>query len=204
MRGKSMRLVRNLTLTFLFAFAVGWNTYGLYNDKEIKPIENTSTVSYTEPKTVDINQMHCLATNIYHEARGESFAGKVAVANVTHNRVDSKRYPDTYCGVVYQAQMYVNWRGNEVPVRDRCQFSWYCDGKSDDIVLKTADGKIIKSHMIAWEESLEIAKEMIEGNLPDITDGATHYYNHNITQPYWAGYYVQVVQIDNHTFLNSN
>ena len=95
MRGKSMRLVRNLTLTFLFAFAVGWNTYGLYNVKEIEPIENTSTVSYTEPKTVDINQMHCLATNIYHEARGESFAGKVAVANVTHNRVDSKRYPDT-------------------------------------------------------------------------------------------------------------
>ena len=44
---------------------------------------------------------------------------------------------------------------------------------------------------------------MIKGVLPDITDGATHYYNHNITQPYWAGYYVQVVQIDNHTFHKS-
>ena len=198
-----MRLIRNLTLTFLFAFAIGWNTYGLYNVNEIQIVDTTS-VSLTEPNTVDINQMHCLATNIYHEARGESFAGKVAVANVTYNRVNSTRYPDTYCGVVYQAKMYVNWRGNEVPARDKCQFSWYCDGKSDDIILKTAEGKIIKSHMLAWEQSLKIATEMIKGNLPDITDGATHYYNHNITQPYWAGYYVQVVQIDNHTFHKSN
>ena len=198
-----MRLIRNLTLTFLFAFAIGWNTYGLYNVNEIQIVDTTS-VSLTEPNTVDINQMHCLATNIYHEARGESFAGKVAVANVTYNRVNSTRYPDTYCGVVYQAKMYVNWRGNEVPARDKCQFSWYCDGKSDDIILKTAEGKIIKSHMLAWEQSLKIATEMIKGNLPDITDGATHYYNHNITHPYWAGYYVQVVQIDNHTFHKSN
>ena len=197
-----MKLIRNLTLTFLLAFAIGWNAYGIYAVvPEVKTVEQT--VSITEPKVVDINQMHCLATNIYHEARGESFAGKVAVANVTHNRVNSIKYPDTYCGVVYQAQMYVNWRGNEVPARHKCQFSWYCDGKSDDIVLKTADGKIIKSHMLAWEESLQIATQMIQGNLPDITDGATHYYNHNIAQPYWAGYYVQVVQIDNHTFHKS-
>ena len=79
--------------------------------------------------------------------------------------------------------------GSEMCIRDR---------------LKTAEGKIIKSHMLAWEQSLKIATEMIKGNLPDITDGATHYYNHNITQPYWAGYYVQVVQIDNHTFHKSN
>ena len=79
-----MRLIRNLTLTFLFAFAIGWNTYGLYNVNEIQIVDTTS-VSLTEPNTVDINQMHCLATNIYHEARGESFAGKVAVANVTYN-----------------------------------------------------------------------------------------------------------------------
>ena len=197
-----MKVIRNLTLTFLLAFVVGWNAYGIYAVKpEVISVEQT--VSISEPNVVDINQMHCLATNIYHEARGESFAGKVAVANVTHNRVDSTKYPNTYCGVVYQAQMYVNWRGNEVPARHKCQFSWYCDGKSDDIILKTADGKIIKSHMLAWEESLQIATQMIEGNLPDITDGATHYFNHNIAQPYWANHYVQVVQIDNHTFHKS-
>lgn len=200
-----MKLVRNLTLTSLLAFAIGWNAYGIYavvpTVEQPAPVE----VSFNEPQepVIDINQMHCLATNIYHEARGESFAGKVAVANVTHNRVDSEKYPNTYCGVVYQAQMYVNWRGNEVPARHKCQFSWYCDGKSDDIILRTADGEIIKSHMLAWEESLQIATAMIKGQLPDITDGATHYYNHNIAQPYWAGYYVQVVQIDNHTFHKS-
>jgi len=198
-----MKRVIFLSLLSAIIFASGWNAYSIYNGKQLQPVDITSNLVYTEPKTVDINQMHCLATNIYHEARGESFAGKVAVANVTHNRVNSERYPNTYCDVVYQAQMYINWRGNEVPARHKCQFSWYCDGKPDDIILKTADGKIIKSHMLAWEESLEIATQTIKGQLPDITDGATHYYNHNITEPYWAGYYVQVVQIDNHTFHKS-
>ena len=85
-----MKLVRNLTFTSLLAFAIGWNAYGIYavvpTVEQPAPVE----VSFNEPQepVIDINQMHCLATNIYHEARGESFAGKVAVANVTHNRVD--------------------------------------------------------------------------------------------------------------------
>ena len=86
------KLVRNLTVTSLLALAIGWNAYGIYaafpTVEEYVPVE----VSFQEPQepVIDINQMHCLATNIYHEARGESFAGKVAVANVTHNRVDSE------------------------------------------------------------------------------------------------------------------
>ena len=161
-----MKVIRNLTLTFLLAFVVGWNAYGIYAVKpEVISVEQTVTLS--EPNVVDINQMHCLATNIYHEARGESFAGKVAVANVTHNRVDSTKYPNTYCGVVYQAQMYVNWRGNEVPARHKCQFSWYCDGKSDDIVLKTADGKIIKRISIDYglENAEPISFSLVKSHL---------------------------------------
>ena len=40
-------------------------------------------------------QIECLATNIYHEARSESTIGKIAVAWVTVNRVNTERYPDT-------------------------------------------------------------------------------------------------------------
>ena len=70
-------------------------------------------------------QIDCLATNIYHEARSESTIGKIAVAWVTVNRVNTEQYPDTVCGVVHDAVLDSN--GN--PKRNKCQFSWYCDGK---------------------------------------------------------------------------
>ena len=61
----------------------------------------------------------CLALNIYFEARDQPLNGQVAVAEVTLNRVTSKKHPNTICGVVKQS----NSKG--------CAFSWYCDGKSD-------------------------------------------------------------------------
>ncbi len=57
----------------------------------------------------------CLALNIYFEARSESFASQVAVAQVTLNRIESKKYPNDVCAVVKQPK----------------QFSWYSDGKSE-------------------------------------------------------------------------
>ena len=186
-----MKVIRNLTLTFLLAFVVGWNAYGIYAVKpEVISVEQTVTIS--EPNVVDINQMHCLATNIYHEARGESFAGKVAVANVTHNRVDSTKYPNTYCGVVYQAQMYVNWRGNEVPARHKCQFSWYCDGKSDEI--PSFDGDIFQ--LIYEYAELYLRPDVI---LIDITDGATHYHADYVF-PEWRKSKTKTVEIGDHIF----
>jgi spore germination cell wall hydrolase CwlJ-like protein len=155
-------------------------------------------------ESIDINQSHCLATNIYHEARGESYAGKVAVANVTMNRVLSPKFPGTICDVVYQSHTRENWKGEEVPKRNKCQFSWYCDGKSDDIVLVTAKGKVIKERMLAWEMSQLVANQSVRGNLIDITDGSTHYFNSELADPYWASAYKQVVQIDSHSFLKED
>tara|TARA_R110001592_G_scaffold45033_3_gene144167 strand:- start:132 stop:701 length:570 start_codon:yes stop_codon:yes gene_type:complete len=151
-------------------------------------------------KAIDINQMHCLATNIYHEARGETVRGKFAVAHVTMNRVNSDRFPNTVCNVVYQSQMRTNWKGESVPKRHKCQFSWYCDGKSDAIILRTAEGNIIKYNMNAWEESLKVATAVLKHNIHDTTYGATHYFNDKLADPYWADHYVQVAVIDNHVF----
>ena len=83
--------------------------------------------------TIDRDEAFCLAQNVYHEAKGENLAGKSAVAHVTLNRVEHRKYPNSICGVTKQAKLRYNWRGNEVPVIGLCQFSWYCDGKSDDI-----------------------------------------------------------------------
>ena len=75
-----------------------------------------------------------MAKNIYFEAGNQPVAGKVAVSLVVLNRVEHHAYPDNVCDVIYQAQMRENWKGNLVPVRNRCQFSWFCDGKSDEPV----------------------------------------------------------------------
>ena len=73
----------------------------------------------------------CLALNVYHEAKNQSFIGQVAVAQVVMNRVRDTRYPNTVCDVVKQGATY-KWKP-DFPIKNRCQFSWYCDGKSDSI-----------------------------------------------------------------------
>jgi N-acetylmuramoyl-L-alanine amidase len=87
----------------------------------------------------------CLALNVYHEARDQPFIGQVAVAQVVMNRVRDDRYPDNVCDVVKQGPTYA-WK-QDFPVRHRCQFSWYCDGKSD----KTHD-------TAAWDKAMTIAQ----------------------------------------------
>jgi len=90
-------------------------------DVFVGPI-NEPTV-FIEPD-IDTAELDCLAKNIYHEARGESLQGKKAVANVTLNRVHSNLFPDTVCGVVYQAVHSRWWLENHnrlVPVRNMCQ-----------------------------------------------------------------------------------
>lgn len=148
-------------------------------------------------------ELECLATNIYHEARGESLEGKIAVAHVTVNRVWHHRYPNTVCDVVYQARYYVNWKGNRVPRRHQCQFSWYCDGKPDHIVLADSQGRPIVPNVRAWRQSMQVAQGVLEGSYPDNTGSATHYFNPDLADPHWQKVYDQVAVVDNHAFYVS-
>jgi len=128
----------------------------------------------------------CLALNVYHEARDQPFIGQVAVAQVVMNRVRDDRYPDDVCGVVYQGPTY-SWKP-DFPVRHRCQFSWYCDGKSDN----TIDTE-------AWEIAMLIATGVYNGNLGDFVEGATHYHATYVL-PEWAETKTKTVQIGDHVF----
>ena len=128
----------------------------------------------------------CLALNIYHEARDQPFIGQVAVAQVVMNRVHDDRYPDDVCEVVMQGPTY-SWKP-DFPVRHRCQFSWYCDGKSD----KTPD-------QTAWKQALVIAQGVHTGNLDDFVEGATHYHATYVL-PEWAETKYKTVQIGEHVF----
>lgn len=128
----------------------------------------------------------CLATAIYFEARGEPTAGQVAVANVIVNRVNDRRYPDTICEVVQQGPTH-RWAPH-VPIRHRCQFSFYCDGKPE-VVTDTR----------AYDKAVDIAKRVLNGEVADITDGATHYHATHVL-PEWASTKTHTVTINNHIF----
>jgi len=134
------------------------------------------------------NDIFCMAQNIYFESGNQPLAGKVAVAHVVLNRQQHVNYPQTICGVIYQAKLKENWLGNQVPIRNMCQFSWFCDGKSD-----------VPEDSPTWLESLYVARDVIQDTHPDITEGATHYHNDSV-YPYWAESLNETVTINNHTF----
>ena len=155
---------------------------------KMSPLRITTNGKTTVVNLVNSEELECMSKNIYFEAALESTAGKLAVAQVTMNRVNSKQYPNTVCKVVYQGRHYKSG----LPVKDRCQFSWYCDGKLD------------VPHIGAmWRESSEIAVYVLATpDLIDITDGATHYHADYISSPKWADPRRKTVEIDTHIFYN--
>jgi spore germination cell wall hydrolase CwlJ-like protein len=125
-------------------------------------------------------QLDCLTRNIYYEAGSEPFEGKVAVAQVTLNRVESGRFGKDVCGVVYQK--------NVVYDKVICQFSWNCDGSS---LRKT----IYPAH---WKESEEVAKKvLLEGfRLPSVKNAL--YFHADYVNPRWGK--PQVAKFGRHIF----
>jgi len=128
----------------------------------------------------------CLALNVYHESKNQSLIGQIAVAQVTMNRVRDERYPNNVCDVVKQGLTY-KWNPS-IPIRNKCQFSWYCDGKSD----KPRD-----EH--AWDKAMLVAHGVYYGNLDDFVEGATHYHAHYVL-PSWASSKTYITRIDDHIF----
>ena len=129
----------------------------------------------------------CLALNTYHEAKNQSMIGQVATAQVVMNRVADSRYPNTVCEVVKQGPKY---KGSDVPVRHKCQFSWFCDGKSDE---PKRDSK-------EWFKAQDYARIVLSGRIAlDVTEGATHYHA-TYVRPAWAKTKTRTTRIESHIF----
>jgi len=116
--------------------------------------------------------LDCLTLNIYHEARGESKQGQIAVGHVTLSRVRSKKYPNSICEVVYQHK----------------QFSWTHDKISD--VPK--DKKLYK-------RIKKLSSKILRGKYKDPTYGSI-YFHTTRSNPYWASKLKKTVTIGNHIF----
>lgn len=126
-------------------------------------------------------QLDCLARNIYHEAGGEPFEGKVAVAQVTINRTKSGKFPKDICAVVYERNLVYN---NVI-----CQFSWYCDSKA----------KVRPIHAATYKESEAVAKKvLLEGYRLSIITEDVLYYHADYVNPRWKKQ--RVAKIGKHIF----
>lgn len=134
------------------------------------------------PHVFSAAEQKCLATGIYFEARGESLRGQAAVAQVILNRVRNPAYPNTICGVVYQND---NWR-------NRCQFSFACDGRKDRITSP-------RHYKIAQEIAAAVTAGKIF--LPEVAS-STHYYAQYVS-PRWARSMEKMKKIGLHIFYRT-
>jgi len=114
-----------------------------------------------------IRQLDCLTRNIYWEAASEPFEGKVAVAQVTMNRLASGRFGDSVCGVIYQKNVFYE--------RVICQFSWVCE----------TTHKVKAVYEPLWAESELVAKKVLLENfrLPGMKEAL--YYHADYVSPGW-------------------
>ena len=173
---------------------------------------NTTRVIYKPIKDNEIDdiklmvkpeEVECLALNIYREANNQSIAGQIAVGRVVMNRVLDRRYPPDTCGVIFEGPVRESWKTRQqkdlpdeervyYPRRDRCQFSWYCDGKKDEVINKENNR--------AWQTAENIAYQILAfDKWKGVLEGATHYHA-DYVNPKWNKTMKKIVTIDTHIF----
>lgn len=165
-------------VTFIAAVAMAATTFthGTFAQPNVSEIDLKVLMTHNE-------EVECLAKNIYFETHASSLADAMSVSDVVLNRVESTRYPNTICEVVHD--------GYRAGRRD-CQFSWYCDGKSDD-----------PRNQEAWTRSLKFANDMYSyGYYRGITEGSTHYHA-TYVNPYWAPSLDRIGRIGAHIFYRA-
>lgn len=129
---------------------------------------------------VDVKgELECLALTIYFEARGESDEGKLAVGHVVMNRAQHPLFPRGVCEVVRQG-------GDKL--RNHCQFSWWCDGRSDRP----------RDHQ-AWTKSRALAGSIYWDYSRDPTGGAL-WYHADYARPSWRRGLAPGPKIGRHLF----
>ena len=185
---KIMAVMLNVSLLTFFAFftlsmmevgRAGNIAGAVTNGNGVELLELPPRLIGEDPEAI------CMALNIYYESRSDNLAGQYAVADVVLNRVQDSRYPNTICEVIQQGPVRESWKTKQDPdlpeseriynpIRHKCQFSWYCDGKSDDPKSETG-----------WAQAQYVAGAiMYSGKYRGMTEGATHYHA-TYVKPKW-------------------
>jgi N-acetylmuramoyl-L-alanine amidase len=174
----AIKIISSLMMVTVIILAI----YGLsiairHKFATIEPVSSSEITAKVRER-----QLSCLARNIYYEAGNEPFEGKVAVAQVTLNRVNSGLFPNDVCQVIYQKNVFYE--------KIVCQFSWYCD----------REAMVRPIHKGNYDESMEAAKKvLLEGfRLPSIKTAL--YYHADYVNPGWRK--ERVAKIGRHIFYN--
>lgn len=148
------------------------------------PAPPARAISKSEAKAVDPagkermdDAITCLARTIYWETRDSDNAAMQSIANVVMNRLGHEGFPNTICGVVKQ--------GRE---QGACQFSWWCDGRSDSAQEKER-----------YAHAKEIARKALNRQLKDLTGGAMYFHRKGLV-PSWSKKYVRTAVVGKHIF----
>ena len=179
------------------------DTTGINPDLEI--INDDFLINDIPIEFYSAEDVKCLTENMYHEARSDGYAGMYATTMVVINRVNDWRYPDTVCDVVHQGPVKESWKTAQhkdlseldriyFPIKNKCQFSWYCDGRADTMYDED-------SLYIATEIAYLVLGTYESENIVDITEGSTHYHTTAVS-PYWIGGrgMAKITQIGSHIF----
>ena len=146
---------------------------------------------------------HTNEMRMSREANNQSIAGQIAVGRVVMNRVLDRRYPADTCAVIFEGPVIESWKTRQqkdlpddqrsyYPRRDRCQFSWYCDGKKDEVINKENNR--------AWQTAENIAYQILAfDKWKGVLEGATHYHA-DYVNPKWNKTMKKIVTIDTHIF----
>lgn len=126
----------------------------------------------------DPDEQECLALTVYWEAGGENREGMAAVAAVVLNRRESPDFPSTVCEVVRE--------GGTAP---GCQFTFWCDGKSET----PHDPDL-------WAVAQEVAAEALEPRPPDPTGAALFFHAESLGAAPWKIPRERTTQIGRHIF----
>lgn len=221
-----MDLIKNVIYGFLMLVCLGALFYAIKLSIAVDTTRETLNLSYaledtnikSSPNTelvpeinspgvpnVDPEQLTCLSLNMWFEGRNKSSADRLATAHTVLNRVSDSRWPNTICGVIYQGRYKTDPETKaSILIKHKCQFSWYCDGKSDTVRLTDHKGRVIKKNVAIWEDIQKSAFAVIAGETEDPTKGANHYYNPKAVNytPRWATAESLVHVSDGHNYHN--
>ena len=165
-----------LFIGFLLVVAIINSVFQLTYNKEVTAHNDYESVTVAQMR----KDLECLALNIYREGGYEPIEGRIAIAQVTMNRVASTDFPNDICGVVYQK--------NRVVTKTVCQFSWYCDSAHRNRPINQK----------AYDEAYEVAKKVyLEGFRLDSLQDAL-YYHADYINPRWK--LERINQIGTHIF----
>jgi len=172
------KIINILLMTAALVLAVMLLQWAINTKMSNSEVPDTTTVT----AEMRDRQIGCLAKNIYHEAGSEPFEGKIAVAQVTMNRVNNSQFPGDVCKVIFQKNIFYE--------KVVCQFSWTCD----------REAAFRPTNRVNYNESVIAAQKVLMENyrLPGLTNAL--YYHADYINPHWGK--KPIAHIGHHIFYN--